>query len=95
MQENHGFDNRFGRFPGANGITLSRAPNPMGGDHDHQGPAILAALDGGKMDEFSPRSYVQYVQSDIPTYWDYATHFGLGDNFFSSAATNSVPTTSR
>ncbi len=91
MMENHTFDNMFGAFPGVNGITLTRAPNPLRSDYNHQGPAVLAAIDGGAMDEFPARSFVQYTQSDIPTYWDYATHFGLGDNFFTSAATNSDP----
>jgi phospholipase C len=91
MMENHTFDNMFGTFPGANGITLNRAPNPLRNDYDHSGPGVLAAIDSGAMDEFPDRSFVQYGQSDIPTYWDYATHFGLGDNFYSSAATNSAP----
>jgi phospholipase C len=91
MMENHTFDNMFGRFPGANGIKLNRAPNPIGTNLDHGAPLLQAAIDGGKMDGWPSRTYIQYVQSDIPTYWDYATHFGLGDNFFSSAATSSVP----
>jgi len=91
MMENHTFDNMFGTYPGANGVTLTRAPNPIRADYDHSGPAEFAALDRGNMDEFPSRSFVQYIKSDIPTYWDYATHFGLGDNFFSSAATNSAP----
>jgi phospholipase C len=91
MMENHTFDNMFGTFPEANGVILPRASNPFRSDYNHSGPATLAALDNGAMDEFPQRSMVQYVQSDIPTYWDYAVHFGLGDNFFSSAATNSAP----
>ncbi len=91
MMENHTFDNMFGTFPNANGITLPRASNPLQFDYNHQGPAVLAAIDGGNMDEFPARSFVQYEQSDIPTYWDYATHFGLGDNFFTSDASNSKP----
>jgi phospholipase C len=86
MEENHTFDNLFGTFPGANGVTLPQAPNPTSGDIDHEGPATLAAIDGGKMDEFNVRGEVQYTQSDIPTYWAYAKQFGLGDNFFSSEA---------
>jgi phospholipase C len=91
MMENHTFDSMFGTYPGANGITLTRATNPLRSDYNHVGPATLAAIDGGKMDGFAQRSYVQYTQSDIPTYWDYAQHFGLSDNFFSSMATSSTP----
>ncbi|HZS77019.1 MAG TPA: alkaline phosphatase family protein [Ktedonobacteraceae bacterium] len=91
MQENHTFDNFFGRFPGANGITEPQATNPTTVDFNHGGPATLAAMDGGKMDEVPDRGHVQYTQSDIPNYWSYAQHFGLGDNFFTSDATSSSP----
>lgn len=86
MEENHTFDNLFGTFPGANGVTETQAPNPISGDLDHEGPSTIAAIDGGKMDEFNTRGEVQYTQSDIPTYWAYAQQFGHGDNFFSSEA---------
>jgi phospholipase C len=89
--ENHSFDNLFGRFPGANGHLLSPASNPLGLDLDHSGPAEVAAIDGGRMDEFPTAGQVQYTQSDIPNYWAYAQHFGLADNFFSSVASTSMP----
>ncbi len=91
MLENHSFDNLFGTFPGANGISLPRASNPLRMDYDHAGPVTLASIDQGKMDEFSPQSQVQYTQSDIPNSWAYAQQFGLGDNFFSSMASSSTP----
>src|SRR5712691_1917814 len=87
MMENHTFDNMFGRFPGANGYQEAHAPNPISSDFGHTGPALLAALNGG----FLSRSFIQYTQSDIPNYWAYAQQFGLSDNFFTSAATNSTP----
>ncbi len=91
MEENHTFDNFFGTFPGVNGITEPQAPNPVSSDLDHTGPAELAAINGGKMDQFSYRGKVQYKQSDIPTYWTYAQQFGLSDNFFTSNAMSSTP----
>lgn len=91
MEENHTFDNIFGAFPGANGVTEPQAANPLSSDIDHEGPATIAAIDGGKMDGFNARGEVQYKQSDVPTYWAYAQQFGLGDNFFSSDATESTP----
>ncbi|HEY6542856.1 MAG TPA: alkaline phosphatase family protein, partial [Ktedonobacteraceae bacterium] len=91
MMENHTFDNFFGQYPGVNGITLPEATNPPKSDLDHSSPAFNAAMDGGAMDEFPARSYVQYSQSDIPTYWTYAQQFGLSDNFYSSVASNSAP----
>src|SRR5579864_4894214 len=89
--ENHTFDNLFGRFPGANGYQEAHASNPQRGDFNHDGPATVAAIDGGKMDEVPAYGYVQYNQQDIPNYWSYATQFGLGDNFFSSMASSSTP----
>src|SRR5579884_1014759 len=91
MMENRTFDNLFGRFPGANGVTLPQATDPVYRDFDHQGPPVLAAIDGGKMDEFPARGQVQYTQADIPNYWSYAQHYGLGDNFFTSVASSSTP----
>lgn len=91
MEENHTFDSLFGTFPGANGVVLPQAPNPISGDMDHEGPSAIAAIDGGKLDGFNVRGEVQYMQSDIPTYWAYAKQFGLGDNFFSSEAQASTP----
>jgi phospholipase C len=91
MEENHTFDNYFGAFPGATGISEAPAPNPMPHDLNHDGPRAQFAIDGGKMDSFDPLGNVQYQPSDIPTYWAYAQHYGLSDNFFTSAASNSTP----
>ncbi len=91
MMENHTFDNFFGRFPGANGVTLPEAPNPVSTDFDHDAGAAKAAIDGGKMDEFATNGMYQYTQSDIPNYWAYAQQFGLSDYFFTSYATSSTP----
>ena len=91
MEENHTLDNYFGAFPGVNGLIEPPATNPAPHDLGHGGPRALAAIDGGKMDGFDPLGAVQYRRSDIPVDWDYATHFGLGDNFFTSAASSSTP----
>ncbi len=91
MMENRTFDNLFGQFPKANGITLPQATDPVYRDFDHQGPPVIAAMDGGKMDEFPARGQVQYTQADIPNYWSYAQHYGLGDDFFTSVAASSTP----
>ena len=91
MEENHTFDNYFGDFPGvgANGITEPAASNPAPHDIDHSGQRALFAIDGGAMDGFDPLGDVQYKQSDIPVYWAYAQHYGLGENFFTDAASSS------
>src|SRR6266704_748329 len=91
MMENHTFDNFFGQFPGANGVTLPRETNPLPRDYNHGSAAARAYMDGSKMDEFEAHAYYQYTQADIPNYWSYAQHFGLGDYFFSSYPTSSTP----
>src|SRR6266566_3442363 len=91
MMENHTFDNYFGRFPGANGITLPRASDPVRSDFNHNAAATSAAVVGGKTYGYPVRSQVQYTQADIPIYWNYATQFGLSDNFFASMTTSSSP----
>ncbi len=91
MLENHSFDNYFGRFPGANGVTLPLASDPVPTNFSHSGPATIAAIDGGKMDGFPTKSTIQYTQADIPIYWKYAQQFGLGDDFFSSIISDSTP----
>ena len=91
MLENHSFDNYFGRFPGANGVTLPRESDPLPSDYNHGSASAIAAIDNGKMDGFESHAFYQYQQSDIPAYWSYAQQFGLGDNFFTSFATSSTP----
>jgi phospholipase C len=91
MMENHSFDNLFGTFPGANGMVEPPASDPLERDIDHSNPATTAAMHGGAMDEFDPVGKVQYSQNDIPIYWSYAQHFGLGDNFFASMNAPSQP----
>lgn len=90
MMENRTFDSMFGRFPNANGYLEARAPNPTL-DYEHNGPSAIAAIDGGKMDEFPARGYMQFTQSDIPNYWSYAQQFGLSDNFFTAQMGDSSP----
>ena len=94
MEENHTFDNYFGDFPGVGSqyaLTEPAASNPAPHDIDHSGPRALFAIDGGAMDGFDPLGEVQYKQSDIPVYWAYAQHYGLGENFFTDAASSSTP----
>ena len=41
MKENHTFDNYFGTFLGANGMTMPRSPNPPPRDPNHSHAAWL------------------------------------------------------
>jgi phospholipase C len=59
--------------------------------------AAHIAYDNGKMDGFinaqggNSQTMGYYDRSDIPYYWDYADHFVLADNFFSSLMGPTLP----
>jgi phospholipase C len=84
VKENHTYDNYFGAFPGGDGAKLAAAQNPPPSDPDHRHEAWMArASDTLHM--------VQYSESDIPGYWDYARRFTLCDRYFSEVAGPSTP----
>jgi phospholipase C len=83
FKENHTFDNYFGTFPGANGITLPRSPNPPPRDPDHRHSAWLTRQ------TTSVRQ--QFVEADIPSYFAYARKFTLCDQYFTDVAGPSTP----
>jgi len=90
MFENHTFDNFFGGYPGANGVALPRAPDPVIKDVNHSYCHYVASFDGGKLDGYDSAGLDGYTEADLPILWAYAKRFGLSDNFYSSAATNST-----
>jgi phospholipase C len=57
----------------------------------------VEAIDGGRMDGFylaegkKVAPFGHYNGSTIPVYWDMAQEFGLGDDFFSSSLSYSLP----
>ena len=66
------------------------------GDLSHASAVAHQAYNGGKMDGFvaaekSNLTMGYYDRSDIPYYWDYADHYVLCDNFFSSEMGPSFP----
>jgi len=84
VKENHTFDNYFGTFPGADGVSLEHAGDPpVGGDPPHTHAAWLNRETG------APRE--QYIESDIPAYFVMARQFTLCDNYFSEVASQSAP----
>src|SRR5438128_1153145 len=83
FKENHTFDNYFGTFPGANGMSMSRSPNPPPRDPDHRHSAWLTRQ------TTSVRQ--QFVEADIPSYFAYARKFTLCDNYFTDVAGPSTP----
>ncbi len=66
------------------------------GDLSHAWSVAHIDYDNGKMDGFvtgekSVKTMGYYDRSDIPYYWDYADHYTLDDNFFSSEMGPSFP----
>src|SRR6266446_8464095 len=83
VKENHGFDNYFGTFPGANGATLPRSSNPPHQDPSHSHGAWLTRKTTAVREQF--------VEQDIPAYFAYARQFTLCDNYFTDVAGPSTP----
>ena len=104
VKENHSFDNYFGTFPGADGTGAARvveAPDSTPRDLCHSHACALLEWDHGKMDGW-PRvvgssvdgdelARAQYLEKDIPSYWQYARRFALADHFFSDVLGPSFP----
>jgi phospholipase C len=83
FKENHTFDNYFGTFPGAAGVTLPQAPDPEVDDPLHDHAAWLRASTGAVK--------LQYKKADIAAYWAYAENYTLCDNYFTDVASQSEP----
>jgi phospholipase C len=83
FKENHCFDNYFGTFSGANGVTMAHSPNPPAQDPNHRHKAWLNRAQGAVREQF--------IESDIPAYFAYARQFTLCDNYFTDVAGPSTP----
>src|ERR1700739_2386675 len=82
VKENHTFDNYFGTFPGANGVSIAAAHDPpAGGDPRHDHVAWL--------ERATKAVKLQYKETDIPAYFSYARQFTLCDNYFTEIASQS------
>ncbi|HEY6862301.1 MAG TPA: alkaline phosphatase family protein [Burkholderiales bacterium] len=83
VKENHGFDNYFGTFPGADGAALPRSPNPPPHDPNHRHDAWLTRK--------TTAVRAQFTEQDIPAYFAWARQFTLCDRYFSEIAGPSTP----
>ena len=83
FKENHTFDNYFGTFTGANGMSMPRSPNPPPRDPDHRHSAWLSRQ--------TTAVRQQFVEADIPAYFAYARKFTLCDQYFTDVAGPSTP----
>jgi phospholipase C len=82
-------------------ITVGEAPDKTSRDLCHEHSCALTDWDNGKMDGWDAvtgtsvngdnLAYDQYLEKDIPNYWQYARHFTLGDHFFANVLGPSFP----
>ena len=107
FKENHTFDNYFGAFPGADGVSggitstgqkvpLTPLPDAYKSELCNGWDCAIEAIDGGRMDRFdliSPGldAYVRALEPDVPNYWAYARRFVLADRYFTSVHGPSLP----
>jgi phospholipase C len=75
-------------------FTVKKLTTP---DLPHRYNSTIPSIDGGKMDGFytaegnTTEPFGHYNGTTIPVYWDMAQEFEIGDNFFSSALSYSLP----
>ena len=107
IKENRTFDNLFGTFPGANGVstgmafgqprTLTRGTDGrLPGDLPHCYNDAIRSWNRGAMDGFlqggyGAWAYTQLHEDQLPNYWHWARHNVLFDNFFACAQGPSFP----
>jgi len=107
LKENHTFDNYFGTFPGADGVSrgitstgqnvmLTPMQDAYQGDLCNGWDCAIEAINNGRMDRFdliSPGldAYVYAPEQNIPNYWAYAHRFVLADRYFTSVHGPSLP----
>jgi phospholipase C len=84
VKENHTFDNYFGRFPGAQGVSLPAAADPHP-DQNHDHAAWLAAVAG------TGGVKMQYGSANIPATWALAQQYALCDQYFTDVGSESEP----
>lgn len=81
-------------------VRLGHTPDVVPRDLGHEWEDTHLAMDDGKMDRFDLvtgnvngdlLSMTQYLDSDIPNYWNYAEQFALADHMFASLAGPSFP----
>ena len=81
-------------------IAVGRPPVQLTRDLCHEHSCALADWNSGGMDHWDlgdtnnasdQLAFTQYLEDDIPNYWQYARHFGLADHFFAGMLGPSFP----
>jgi phospholipase C len=84
VKENHTFDNYFGGFAGAKGVSLPAAADPHPDqNHDHAAWMTAAEGAGGVKSQYGPKN--------IPATWALAQQYALCDQYFTDVASESEP----
>jgi phospholipase C len=100
MEENHTFDNFFGTFPGANGISndppAAKAKvyvmNSASHDLCHSVACNVHDYDNGMMDGWTdPEAFGTYNKSQILYFWQLASNYTLLDNYYAGFLGPSLP----
>jgi phospholipase C len=86
---------------GTRTVLMGQTPDALPGDISHTSQAAATAIHGYRMNGFyriggaiqggQDLSDSEYTGTQIPAYWQYASHFGLADRFFSAVAGPSFP----
>jgi phospholipase C len=82
-------------------VTLGPSPDRTAYNLGYSWRDTHLAIHGGGMDQFDLvqngnvngvlLGYTQFIDADIPNYWNYAEHFGLADHMFSAVEAESFP----
>src|SRR5258707_14335601 len=79
FKENHGFDNYFGQFAGANGMTMPHSPNPPPKDPVHRPPVGLTGARTGLHGQSSgPDTPKNWAGARPFTLWDWISSYATG-----------------
>jgi len=68
----------------------SSTPNPTEGKSAYENDIHNGTMNGFPMYS-GPQSMIYYDYHQIPAYWDYAEEYGIGDNYFSSVLSSTLP----
>jgi phospholipase C len=106
VQESRSFDTMFGKLPGVDGATtgdylgntVALKQAPLSSEPLPDSWSVTKNIIADGMDDFyygngnpEKSAYVQFSQSQIPNYWQYAQSFAIADNFFASTYGGSFP----
>jgi phospholipase C len=86
MQENHSFDQYFGRYPGADGLPagapVALATRDCLTDPPHDEAAVRTAAASGAF--AAPAAHVVFSEQQVPLVWALARRFTVCDRYFAS-----------